>query len=239
MFWISLWYLLHVYIQKELYLPAPIDVIIRITDLIVKQSFWISIGSTMFRVLVGILLSLTVGTAFGIIASFNRVFYDLLFPFVSAIKSTPVMSFIILALLWFSSSNVPIFICFLMCFPIVYSNVIEGIRNTDRTLVEMAKVYGVTKKKILSKIFLPSIRPYILAAVSTTLGLGWKVSVAAEVLSHPRFGIGSNIFNAKVYLDSVELFAWTFVVIILSVCLESLFQKVMKVKYLRGNDNIV
>lgn len=222
-FWLAVWQLAYVMIQKDIYLPSPVDVFIKLQELILLKTFWISTAYTMYRVAVGLFLSIFLGVILGFLASVNRVIFDLLFPAVSAIKSTPVMSFIIIALIWFSSTNVPIFICFLMCFPIIYTNVIEGIRNVDGKLIEMARVHQVKKVTILHKIYIPSIKSYILAASLTALGLGWKVSVAAEVLSHPQYAIGSNLYSAKVYLDSAELFAWTIVVISLSLLIESGF----------------
>lgn len=227
-FWLAVWQLAYVIIQKDIYLPSPVDVFVKLQELILLKTFWISTAYTMYRVAVGLFLSILLGVVLGFLASVNRLVFDLLFPAVSAIKSTPVMSFIIIALIWFSSTNVPIFICFLMCFPIIYTNVIEGIRNVDGKLLEMATMFRVRKMTIIKNIYIPSIKPYILAASLTALGLGWKVSVAAEVLSHPRFAIGSNLYSAKVYLDSAELFAWTIVVILLSLFLESAFSWYVK-----------
>lgn len=190
--------------------------------------FWKSVAYSIYRVMAGLILSILLGVGIGIISSMNDYVYDLINPLMTAIKSTPVLSFIIIALIWFSSSNVPIFICFLMCFPVIWLNVVTGIRNVDEKLLEMAKVYRVRKSTVLRKIYLPSIMPYFSAASITCLGLGWKVSVAAEVLSHPKNAIGSHLYSAKVYLDSSDLFAWTVVVILLSLLFESIFAQLIR-----------
>jgi NitT/TauT family transport system permease protein len=116
-----------------------------------------------------------------------------------------------------------------MCFPVIWTNIVAGINNTDKKLLEMARAYGVKKTLVIRRIYIPSIMPYFSAACVTCFGLGWKVSVAAEVLSHPKYSIGSNLYSAKVYLDSSELFAWTLVVIILSIIFEMLFVKIMPI----------
>lgn len=190
--------------------------------------FWKSVAYSIYRVMAGLILSILLGVGIGIVSSMNDYVYDLINPLMTAIKSTPVLSFIIIALIWFSSSNVPIFICFLMCFPVIWLNVVTGIRNVDEKLLEMAKVYRVRKSTVLRKIYLPSIMPYFSAASITCLGLGWKVSVAAEVLSHPKNAIGSHLYSAKVYLDSSDLFAWTVVVILLSLLFESIFAQLIR-----------
>ncbi|MGF7184310.1 NitT/TauT family transport system permease protein [Desulfitispora alkaliphila] len=228
LFWIAVWQILYLIIQRDIYVPSPFDVFNRLNELIFMLSFWETVFSSIYRVIMGMLLSIVFGVVFGILASLNSYIFDLLNPLVSAIKSTPVISFIIIALIWFSSSNVPIFICFLMCFPIIWTNVVEGIRNVDKKLLEMADVYRVNRWLVLREIYLPSITPYFTAATITALGLGWKVSVAAEVLSHPRNGIGTHLYSAKVYLDSVDLFAWTLVVIILSILFENIFSRLLR-----------
>lgn len=177
----------------------------------------------MYRVSLGLLLSVLMGVILGIIAGGSRLCLELLQPLVVAVKSTPVISFIIIALVWFSSSAAPVFICLLMCFPIIWTNTVTGIRSIDPKLLEMARVYRVSRLTIWQKIYLPSLLPYFTAATITSLGLGWKVSVAAEVLSHPKSAIGSQLYSAKIYLDASGLFAWTLVVIAISLVLEKLF----------------
>lgn len=222
-FWIAIWQILYFIVGRDIYVPSPYSVFERLSQLIFIASFWESVFHSIFRVLIGIIVSIVLGVVLGTLSALNRYVYDLLSPLVTAIKSTPVISFIIVALIWFSSASVPVFICFLMCFPIIWTNVVEGIRNVDRNLLQMAYIYEVKETKILRHIYLPTITPYFVAAGIMALGMGWKVSVAAEVLSHPRYGIGSHLYSAKVYLDSVELFAWTLVVIVLSMLFESTF----------------
>lgn len=227
-FWIAVWQMIYFMIQRDIYVPSPFSVFIRLKELIMLSVFWKSVAYSIYRVMAGLILSILLGVGIGIISSMNDYVYDLINPLMTAIKSTPVLSFIIIALIWFSSSNVPIFICFLMCFPVIWLNVVTGIRNVDEKLLEMAKVYRVRKSTVLRKIYLPSIMPYFSAASITCLGLGWKVSVAAEVLSHPKNAIGSHLYSAKVYLDSSDLFAWTVVVILLSLLFESIFAQLIR-----------
>lgn len=134
------------------------------------------------------------------------------------------MSIIILALVWFKSYYVSVFTAILTCFPIVYTNVVEGIKNVDIKLIEMAQIYKVKKKYIIKDIYLPSIRPYIVSGVLMCLGLGFKVTVSSEVLSTPKYSIGLNLLNSKSMLDTSELFAWTIVVILFSFIFERTFK---------------
>lgn len=227
-FWIIVWQIIYVIIRRDIYVPSPFSVFLTLKNLVFIWGFWEAVGFSIYRVIAGLLVSIFLGVGVAIISSINSYVYDLIKPLMIAIKSTPVLSFIIIALIWFSSSNVPIFICFLMCFPVIWTNLVEGIQHVDRKLLEMAKIYEVKKIIILKKIYFPSVLPYFSAACITCLGLGWKVGVAAEVLSHPKNAIGSHLYSAKVYLDSSELFAWTLVVILLSLVFEIIFAKIIK-----------
>lgn len=227
-FWILVWGIVSLLINKEIYLPSPISTLEAFLKLVVKVEFWKSIFLSIFRVMFGFIISCILGIFIGIICGLNKLFYELFNPLIVSIKSTPVMSFIIIALIWFKSGNVPIFICFLMCFPVIWTNVVEGIRNVDSNLLEMAHIYNVKRYMIIRKIYIPSVIPYISAAITMALGLGWKVTVAAEVLSSPKYSIGKHLYDAKVYLESADLFAWTGVIIILSFGFEFLFKYIFK-----------
>lgn len=228
LFWLLIWQAAYLAIGNELYMPAPLDVIRRLGELLKEESFYVSVAYSVIRVFSGIALSVFFGVLLGIVSGMNDIVYQILNPAIVVIKSTPVMSFIIIALIWFSSSVSAIFICFLMCFPIIWTGTVQGIRNVDKKLVEMGKVYRVNKSKMIRGIYIPSLKPYFTAALTTAIGLGWKVTVAAEVLSSPKNSIGENLFSAKAYLDSVSLFSWTVVVIMLSFLFEGSLSGLMK-----------
>ncbi|HZJ56710.1 MAG TPA: ABC transporter permease subunit [Clostridia bacterium] len=225
LFWIGVWWIFSLAVNREIYLPSPLSTLSAFLRLSIRGDFWYSIAVTFIRVAMGFLVSCLGGIIFGILCGLNRFMYEVFNPLVIAIKSTPVMSVIIIALIWFQSGQVPIFVCFLMCFPVIWTNVVEGVRRVDKGLLQMARVYRVGKRHILRGIYIPSLSPYLMAGMITSLGLGWKVTVAAEVLSNPRYSIGGHLYSAKVYLESPELFAWTSMVIILSFGFEYLFKR--------------
>jgi len=152
---------------------------------------------------------------------------ELLSPLVAAVKTVPVASFIILALVWLSSRSLSFFISFLMVFPPVYLNVLEGICQTDRKLLEMAKVFRVPLWRRVRGIYLSAVLPYFRAAVSLGLGLCWKAGIAAEVIGLPAGSLGERLYTAKVYYMTPDLFAWTAVIVAVSVVFERLFLGLM------------
>ena len=155
-------------------------------------------------------------------ARFRRV-EELLAPALLAIKSIPVASFIILVLVWVPSRNLSVVISFLMVAPIVYQNVLGGISNMDHKLTEMADVFQVPFARRLRYLYLPQVAPFFRSACAVGLGLCWKSGVAAEVIGLPDGSIGERLYEAKVYLDTPDLFAWTLVIVLVSIAFEKLF----------------
>jgi NitT/TauT family transport system permease protein len=228
LFWLSAWQAAYLVVRNDILIPAPLAVFARLGELVLVRSFWNGVFFTTYRVFMGVLLAVAAGTVFGISSGLNRFFYELFSPLVVAIKSTPIMSFIIVALVWFGSGNVPIFICFLIAFPIIWTNIWEGIGNVDVKLLEMARVYRVPRLKILLGIYLPQIKPYFVSGFLTIIGLGWKATVTAEVLSHPVHAIGSSLYNARIFINSVDLFALTLCIIGISLLIENIIIRLLK-----------
>ncbi|WP_411682142.1 ABC transporter permease [Clostridium thailandense] len=232
LFWILIWELCSLFVNKPILLPSPTEVSKILILLMIKASFWKSIFTSISNVIFGLFISISIGIVIGVAAGLNKFFEEFLEPLLVCVKSTPVMSIVILALVWFKSSYVAIFTAILVCFPIIYTNVLQGIKSVDIQLIQMAKVYNVKGIYIIKDIYLPSIKNFIISGVLMCLGLGWKVTVTSEVLSMPRYSIGLNLLNAKATLETAELFAWTIVVVLLSFIFELIFKS-----YIKKNNN--
>ena len=221
-FWLAVWEAASLAVDLELLLPSPIRVAQRLAALAGQADFWASAGGSMARIFLGFTAALLLGTA-GAALSFRLTAAEaLLRPVLRIVKATPVASFIILALVWIPSPGVPVFTSFLMVFPIVFENVLSGMRHTDRQLLEMGRMFRLSRTALFRQIYVPSLAPYLSAACATGLGLAWKAGVAAEVLANTRLSLGGKIYAAKIYLETPDLFAWTAVVIAMSVALEKL-----------------
>ena len=156
----------------------------------------------------------------------------LLWPYIAVIKSTPVASSVILMLIIFSSK--PLGICYiLIVLPVIYSNILQGLISTDVKLIEVAKIFGTGFFKRIKFIYLPQLEPYILSATSASIGMAWKAGTAAEVIGIPKGSIGERLYEAKIYLMTSEVFAWTAVIILASVLFEKIFIWALKFFYKR------
>lgn len=227
-FWLLIWELCSLFINQPLFLPSPFQVLKILMNLIGGAYFWKSVFNSISRVILGLFLSIVIGITIGIAAGLNKFIEELLNPLIVCIRATPIMSVIILALVWFRSYYVSVFTAILTCFPIIYTNVLQGIKSVDIELIQMANIYKVKKKYIIKNIYLPGVKPYIVSGILMCLGLGFKVSVSSEVLSTPKYSIGLNLLNSKSMLETAELFAWTIVVILLSFIFEMVFKNYIK-----------
>lgn len=221
--WLVLWQFVFMIVDMDLLMVSPLAVLKRLIELSQTSEFWLYSTQSLGRIAAGFAFGCIAGVALAIICSRFSFAWEFFAPAITIIKSTPVASFIILALVWLTGNYVPIFIGFLMVLPVIYSNVFQGIAQVDVKLLEMAKVFRMSRRKKLMKIYIPSILPYFTAACRTALGLGWKAGVAAEVIGVTQNSIGRQLYYSKIYIETADLFAWTVVVIILSLSLEKIF----------------
>lgn len=226
--WLLIWQIISSAVNKDLLIASPVQVWLRLFELMRTGAFWLAAARSLLKISEGYLLGVISGTLLAVLTAAVGFLYDFFYPMISTIRATPVASFIILALVWLKRDNISVFISFLMVLPIVWANVTQGIKETDPKLLEMAEVYSFSKGKLLKLIYIPSVMPSFVTGVTTALGLAWKAGIAAEVLSTPKGYIGTELYNSKVYLETADLFAWTFVVIALSFILEKLVVKILK-----------
>ena len=227
-FWLLVWQLISMAVGPDLLLPGPWTVARTLAGQLVTARFWQITGLTLARIFAGLLAGVVLGTLTAVLTCASRWCDRLLSPLVRVIRATPVASFILLILLWVYTGRVPGVISALMVLPVIWGNVSRGIRETDPQLLELAAAYRFGTRKTLSLIYIPSVAPYFTAGVETSLGLAWKAGVAAEVLCHPKLAIGTQVYYARLNLETPGLFAWTLVVILLSLLLETVLVRLMR-----------
>ncbi len=222
LFWTGVWQCACFLVDMEMLVPSPMNVLIRITELIKTAEFWQSSLYSLLRITAGYILAVVSGTVLGILTSASDFLYELFRPIISLVRSTPVASIILLALVWLKKDNVAVFISFLMALPVIWTNVSQGIKETDKSLLEMSEIFKFSFIKKVKLIYAHSVLPYFVAGSTTALGLAWKSGIAAEVISTPLKSIGYNLYRSKINIETTDLFAWTVVVILLSVAFEKL-----------------
>lgn len=219
-FWTAVWYLAAKGMDNPLLLPGPVQVLRCLGNLMLTESFWQTVGVSIGRILLGVISAMCLGCLLAVVTASSRLLNGLIAPAMTAMQATPVASFTILVLIWLDRNYVPVLICGMMVLPVVWNSVSSGIRVMDPQLLEMAKVYRISRFHTLRRIWIPSVIPFFRTACLNSVGLGWKAGIAAEVLTVPKRSIGRMIADSKLYLMTEELFASTLVVIALSLLLQ-------------------
>lgn len=227
-FWTAVWYLIAFIIDKEIFLPYPHTVAIRLSELCVTADFWRIASASLFRILEGFVGGVLLGFGLALITHFVPFTDTLISPALRTVRATPVVSFILLAYLWLDNDTIPIFIALLMVVPIIWQNISAGLKNLDPKLSEMARIFRLPRTRILSKIILPQLLPHMYSGCLVSLGLAWKSGIAAEVISYPRVAIGKAMNDAKVVLETADVLVWTVVVVALSLIFEGLLRLCFK-----------
>ena len=223
LFWLVIWQIAAMKLNSSIILVSPLDTVKRLCGLAAESVFWKSILFSAGRVLIGFALGLIAGTVLALVSAKVRLIRTLFSPLISAMKSIPVASFTILALIWIGSKNLSILVSFLICVPIVCANILEGIDSLDPKLSEMADIFKIPPWRRFVGVYLSQLLPFFRSASRLAIGLCWKSGVAAEVIGIPNGSFGEKLYKSKVYLETADLFAWTITVILLSWLCEKLF----------------
>jgi NitT/TauT family transport system permease protein len=213
---------------KELVLPSPERVIATAAALYPTSRFLEALGATFLRGLAAFGISASLGMAAGLAAGLKPLFGAALAPLLTAIRATPVLALVLIALLWFPSGFVPIFSAFLMAFPIMVTSASEGAKAADPRLLEMASLFRVPRGTVLLRLRLPAATPHLIAGAKNALGLSWKVVVAGEILSQPERALGSGMQESRLLLETASVFAWAFAAIVLCALTEWAFSFVAR-----------
>ena len=221
---LAAWKLLALYFNSSFIVPHPEDTFITVMKLIGSSGFLKVVGTTVLRGVTGFVISAVIGIGTGILAGVSPGFNAFINPIMVTVRSTPVISLILLALIWFSSGMVPIFIAMLTMFPFICTNVVDGIRSVDQNLIEMAGFYQVGRRKIISGVYIPAIMPFIISGASSAMGIGWRAIIIGEVLSQPRYGIGTSMQSAQIFLNVDVVIAWTLIAVLISYVFEKLIR---------------
>lgn len=222
LFWVIIWYIVAGIIDEKIIFVGPVDVAGALVEQVFTKAFWWSIAYSMSRIGLGFITAFIAGILMGTLAYRFKLLRDLLEPVIILMKSIPVASFVILALIWIGSANLAVLVGFSIVFPLIYVNTIAGFDNASGKLLEMAQVFRVGGWRRFKYIYKPALMPFLISGCKIALGMCWKSGIAAEVIGVPARSIGERLYMAKIYLNTADLFAWTIVIIILSALTEKL-----------------
>ena len=221
-FWLVVWQIVASAVGQEIIVASPLRVAQVLVRLVATPSFWATAWRTAWHIAAGFALAVVAGTILAWLASLHRWASALLSPPIRAMRAVPVVSFIILLLIWGGSGTLALTVACLMVLPVVFDSISEGLRRVPGELLEMARVFRVRPRRAIRAIIAPAVWPYLIAGARIGVGLAWKSGVSAEVIGLPGGTIGARLFEAKLYLATGDLFAWTVVIVTLGLGTERL-----------------
>lgn len=233
-FWIGVWEIVTLLIDNIILMAGPYETMKALIKMGGEKDFWLSLRNSFLNITGGILIGCLAGVLLACVAAGFSFAQELLSPFIKVIKSIPVVSFVVIILLWCGNTHISLYVSALITFPIFYLSIYEGIKGTDVKMLEMASVFRMKPLLRVKFIYLPHLRPAILSAVQLAVGMGWRSGAAAEVIGQPLLSMGNGLYRSKIFLDTDRLFAWTVVIILVSVISEKLFKIIVRLFYGTG-----
>ena len=210
------WQLLSWQMAQPQLIPSFPDLVRALLRLVYTPGFLVSIGTTCLRACVGLLLSLAAASITAFLLNRSEGIRLLFMPWLSLLRSVPVISFILLALIFLNPEMIPLLIAFLTMYPLLTENLLKGLMNRRDSWKMLARQFHLNAWNRLFQINYPQLKPYLFSGLASAVGFGWRAIIMGEVLSQCVDGIGKRMKEAQVFIDVPELIAWTLVAIVLS-----------------------
>lgn len=210
------WQLLSWQMAQPQLIPSFPDLIRALFRLVYTPGFLVSIGTTCLRACVGLLLSLAAASLTAFLLNRSEAIRFLFMPWLSLLRSVPVISFILLALIFLNPEMIPLLIAFLTMYPLLTENLLKGLMNRRDSWKMLARQFHLNAWNCLFQINYPQLKPYLFSGLASAVGFGWRAIIMGEVLSQCVDGIGKRMKEAQVFIDVPELIVWTLVAIVLS-----------------------
>ena len=227
-FWLVVWQLVDTLVDNRLILTGPVRTLQALGEQATKAGFWVICGASFGRIALGFLLSFSVGICLALLSYRVRLVRAFVEPIVSLLRTIPVVTFIIMLLIWVGNQALTIYLSFLIVLPLIYTNMLAGFESVDTQMLEMARVFRLSRWRTFMYVYRPAFMPFLSSSCKISLGMSWKSGIMAEVLATPKPSIGKEMSQARTYLDTPSLFAWTVVVMVLSWLFEKAFMALLK-----------
>ena len=228
LFLLLLWELASILVNHSYFLPDVISTLKALFTVLCELSTYKAIITTFLRVILGVCFGTFAGIILAILSHKFKFIYDMVSPIIKIIKAIPVASFVVLLYVSMHGGALPIFIAFLMVMPIVWQNLIDAYNSIDENLSEVCDAYEIPYMKRLKILIFPTLVRFLIPAIITSVGLAWKSEISAEIIVTTVNSIGEMIFYAQYAYDTAKVFAWTVIIVFLSIGFEFLTKRVLK-----------
>lgn len=229
LFWLFVWQGVAWIVGNKILLEGPIGVAMRLIEDLQTLEYYQTVGASVLRIMGGLTCGLILAVCMGVLSRKQKTVEEFLLPLIQFLKVAPITCFVVLLLIWTGSENLAFYIALLVAFPPVYFNLLEGLKQMDEKMLEVAKVYRMPLKNRLRYIYLPGVKPYFISALTIAIGMAFKAGIAAEIIGTPDYSMGERIYMSKIYLDTAGVFSWMITVIFVAYLCEKFVVKLCEV----------
>lgn len=227
-FWLAVWELADRIVDNRLLLAGPVRTLEALAGQMAEPDFVLICAASFGRISLGFLLAFVVGFALALLCSKVRLARDVLDPIISLLKTIPMASFVILLLIWVGTQALTVYLAFLIVAPIIYTNVLTGLESANVQMLEMARVFCLSRWRTFWYVYRPAFMPFLYSSCKLSLGMSWKAGIMAELLAIPALSIGKEMYAARTFLNTPDLLAWTVVVMLLALVFEKAFLRLLR-----------
>ena len=182
------------------FMPAPLDVVRAGWEAGRTGELWTNLGVSTLRALAGFVVGGGIGFALGLANGLSRLSERLTDTSVQMVRNVPHLSLIPLVILWFGiGEEAKLFLVALGVFFPIYANTLHGIRSVDPGLVEMGRVYGMSRTELFTRVVLPGALPSIFVGLRYALGIMWLTLIVSETIA-ANSGIGYMANTAREFM---------------------------------------
>lgn len=237
LFFIIIWDAAAKIINNNIFLPNIKEVCYAIYEISCKDKFLFNIIISFERSVISFLAALILSVLLGMLSYMHPFFEYFIKPLNAFAKTIPTMVLVVLALVWCNKDYAPYIVGIGITFPILYEGIKDNLKNTDKKILEMAKIYEISTFDKVTKIYIPVIKIYLMSVFVSTLSLTFKVVIAGEVHGQPKYGIGSQIEVEKINFNTPGIFAWIVLIVIISLFMELIKYILIKRMHRCENEN--
>lgn len=206
-------------------LPSPVAVVINAREHIVQGSLLADLGITLLRVSASFVIAMVIGTGIGMLMGNRPVWDNLMDGMLILGLNIPALVTIILCYIWFGLSELAAIVAVVLNkIPTVVVTVREGSRAINHQLMEVADVFHLSRWKILTKVYLPQLYPYIIAAARNGLALIWKIVLVVELLGRSN-GVGFQLGTFFQFFDIESILSYTLAFALVVLTVEALLMR--------------
>mgnify|MGYP002756984548 CR=1 FL=1 len=234
LFLIGVWTIVYYLVDNPIILPSILDVAKRIYSLFRRGEIYSPLFISLGRIFIAILGSIILGTILSYL-SYLYGLMDFFSPIFSIVKSTPVVSMVLIILFFSNKSYLSGIIVFLITTPIIYENILNGLNSLDSKKLDFMRIYPLNALRLFRYIHLPIIIERILFSMVLAIGIAVKAAVTSEVIGGSSRGLGNLLYLSKISFEMVDLLSITIIIVVSSYIIEEFF-RIIHEKWVEKDD---